>query len=433
MAVNRFSSSFKAKTDVFDQITPNTKYSSDHIVTQAGEFRPAAWLPIVWVDAASDDAFVISSGKVVSMDTQGRIVPAGLRTRLLSGNLVYAQRDVDNGVVDLTTGERLTTTQSYAVLDVAKALVERGLVLETDISAVTAAEVIPRFISPPVGINQSDVYVWAGDTEADFKFTNYRKQHLVTFMTQVQMIVPHMVSANEASDSFDISTLESGGSESYVAGTFPEAGEYWDATNLASVNRYAAMDVVAATPVVALGLAHQPVARNTDRTPFGSDTAGVLVKERFSPTDIKNEGDWFLDADVGVLFLHSDTWATLDAAAATVVFDYDYYGTSTAAGDRYVHLDGRADPGDKVTFDADSNLVVADLSSALFYNVLGTVHSILVEPKGLLDRVRTAWNFSGVDKTFQMPGTATKGFSDLITLTDETVADRLAIVWISIK
>lgn len=432
MAIQRFSGNFKTRDDFFDQVTPNTKYSSDHIITQAGEFKPAAWLPIIWVDSASEDAFVISSGKVVAMDTQGRIVPAGLRTKMQSSNLVYTQTDVDHGVVNLTTGERLTGTASYTPTQVAQALVERGLVLETDIASVTAAEVIPEFISTPVGICMYDVYVWAGDDETDLSFVNYRKQHLVTFMTQVQMIVPHMVSSNEASDSFDCATLDGGGSTTYAAGAFPAAGEYWDITNIISVNRYAQL-LESTSPVVALGLAHQPVARNTDRTPFGCDTDGVLVRERSGVDQISLEGDWYLDADVGVLFIHSDTWDTQVTAAATIVFDYDYYDTATAAGERFIHLDGRADPGDKVTYDADSNLVVANLGSANWYDVLGTVHSVVVEPKGLLDRVRTAWNFSNVDKYAQMPGSATKGFSDLITLTDETVADRLAIVWISVK
>lgn len=434
MAVKRFEGSFRIRDNVFDQITPNCKYTSDWIITQGGEYRPCAWLPIIWTDTASQDCFVISSGKVLAMTTEegGRLCPAGLRSKLQSANLVYAQVDVDNGVIDLTTGLALTATHSYTPTQVAQALVERGLVLETDISAVTAAEVIPEFISTPVGICEYDVYVWAGDDESVLHNVNYRKQALISFMTQVQMIVPHMVSSNEDADDFVIATLDTGGSASGGAGQFPAAGEYWNATNLHLVNRYA--DLIAASDnVVALGLAHQPVARNTDRTPVTSDTAGVLVRERSGPDVLTKEGDWYLDADVGVLFLHGDTWDTQVAAVATVTFTYDYYDTATAAGERYIHLDGRAYPGDKVTYDADSNLVVADLATVTFYNTLGTIHSFVVEPKGLLERVRTAWNLSNAVKTMQMPGTATKGFSDLITLTDETVADRLAIVWISIQ
>lgn len=433
MAVKRFVSNFKNRTDIFDQITPNTKYTSDHIITAGGQYKPAPWLPIIWQDTASEDAFVISSGKVVALTTDGFLVPAGLRIKMEASGITYAQVDVDFKVEDITTGEAVVAPVAYSALTVARRLVERGLVLEDDVSAITAAEVIPAFISHPVGIMQYDVYVWAGDEDA-LKFTNYRKQHLISFMKQVEMIVPHMVSSNEAADAFDAATLDGAGSTVFVAASemFPDAGQYWDADNLAEVNRYSTL-ITDASPVVALGLAHQPVAVNTDRTPFACDIDGVLVREVSSIDKISKEGDWFLDAKVGVLILHEDTWATQVAAAATLTFSYDYYDDATATSERYVHLDGRCKPGDKVVVDADSNLTKADLSTVAFYEVLGTVHQLISEPKGLLDRVRSAWNHSGIDKTMQMPGTATKGFSDLITLSDEPVADQLAIVFINIK
>jgi hypothetical protein len=51
----------------------------------------------------------------------------------------------------------------------------------------------------------------------------------------------------------------------------------------------------------------------------------------------------------------------------------------------------------------------------------------------MLDSVKTAWNFEGADSKIQMPGTASKGFSDRITQMDEVVADTLVIVFVDCK
>ena len=76
MAIKRFSGSFKTRTDVMDNITPNNVVQPN-VSVPAGEWKPAAWLPIVWTGDASKDSFVISSGKVVGFDLEGRVVPAG--------------------------------------------------------------------------------------------------------------------------------------------------------------------------------------------------------------------------------------------------------------------------------------------------------------------------------------------------------------------
>ena len=52
-----------------------------------------------------------------------------------------------------------------------------------------------------------------------------------------------------------------------------------------------------------------------------------------------------------------------------------------------------------------------------------------VEPKDLLDKTKTAFALTGMNAVSQMPGTATSGYSDLITLaTSEEVADQIAII-----
>ena len=53
---------------------------------------------------------------------------------------------------------------------------------------------------------------------------------------------------------------------------------------------------------------------------------------------------------------------------------------------------------------------------------------IITEPRGLLDRVETAFKGSSFSASAKMPGTATKGFSDMITLSNEVVADQLVTI-----
>ena len=82
MAISRFQSRFKTRTDLMDNITPNNVVQMNASVP-AGEWKPASWLPVVWQNEKSKDYFTISSGKVVSFDASGRIVPSGLLRRCL--------------------------------------------------------------------------------------------------------------------------------------------------------------------------------------------------------------------------------------------------------------------------------------------------------------------------------------------------------------
>ena len=60
MAIKRFSGSFRTRDDVFDNITPNNMVQPK-VSHPAGEWKPAAWLPVKWKGEASKDYFVISS------------------------------------------------------------------------------------------------------------------------------------------------------------------------------------------------------------------------------------------------------------------------------------------------------------------------------------------------------------------------------------
>lgn len=447
MTVKRFSTNFRERSDVIDQITPKNVVQRD-ISAPAGNWKPATWLPVQFTKtntSVGTNGFVISSGKVVALDSQSKIVPAGQRLLLKvgAGALVYTSVDAEWGVVDLVTGSAVTGATSYTSIEVANALLERGLVLEQDaldaganVPATLQAhadEVIDLFISAPVGIAAYDMYVYSGLAEdGDQVYTNLSYQHAVQFLTEAQMQMPHLSAGAQAADAFIVATLDTAGTETAASGEQVAPGEFWDATNVAALTRYAALGVTAASPVVALGLDPAGsgdqfrVARETDRTPLVVDTAGVLTRKRTSPSSISLEGDYYLDADLGVLFVHSDTWATGVAATATWTFGYSYYDTVAASEHRHIHFDGPARPGVRVTFDSQSNFVMDD-GTADEQDVLGRVLRVDVQPNGLLGSVKTGFTGSAT-ATFQMPGSATKGFTDLITMSGEVVADQVVIL-----
>jgi hypothetical protein len=456
MSIKRFQSRHRVREDILDNITPKVGVQAE-IRTPAGDWKPSAWLPVQFTKTnvnAGTDAFVCSKGKAVAFDAQGLLCPAGMRTKL-GGNgatgvfagtvLTYTQTDVDWGVVDLTTGERLTAAVTYTGEALCDALIERGLVREADATAAGATvpvaadadvnAVIDLFISRPVGMALYDMNVWAGRPEdGDQYFTNYSKQNGVQFVTEWQMKLPHRVAGAEAADGFDAATLDGAGSATYAAGSAIAAGEYWDATNASQLARYSGL-LTATSSVVALGLAEANIARETDRTPLACDRTGVLVRARGSVDAIAKEGDYFLDAEVGALFLHTDTWATLVAlGAVTTNFSYSFYtDTGVASAHRFAHVDGPVAPGDFLAVDEESNLTKASAAQITAgQEVVGRVLAVEVEPRALLAETKTAWNIQGVTAASQMPGSATKGFTDLITLSQETVADQVVIANIRI-
>jgi len=461
MAVSRLSTQYRVREDVFDNITPNNVVQRD-VSAPHGEWKPADWLPVVFTKSdihSGEDGFVISSGKVVAFDRNNRIVPAGLRAALVGAalttvTLTYDADDYGYQVTDLVTGAAVASSAgaSYTMNQVADAIVERGFVdaaTETTSGTVPVAtiadctEVIEAFISKAVGVAAYDIFVWSGRPEdGDQKFTNYSKQHLIQFLTELQMKVPHRCAASTTADAFDISVIDAGALKVTALsgpGDFPAAGEVWLETALDDVARYSVS--AEGQAVVAWTLANRPVAKNTSRTPISCDVDGVLTTERTSIGAIKNEGDWYLDAETGLIFTHSDTYATLLAADSDPTFSYYYYTVGAATGassDRYIMFDGEGKPGDDISYDASSNFCVMgsaeDALGAANVRSIGRLHNVEAEPKGLLDKTKTAFGLAGMSAVSQMPGTATAGYSDLITLaTLEDVADEIAIITLKVN
>lgn len=411
-------------------------------------WRPANWLPVQWIATnrdAGSDAFVHMKGKPVCITRDQYLAPAGLRGAFDETTatvvLTYTADDYAWGVIDLTTGARYATngTTTYTALDVAKALVERGLVPEDTVSNnppssnadVTA--IVKAFFSLPIGFAAYSWYVWSGKAEdGDQFYTNYSKQSGVQFFTQWVLKVPVRVASDTDADSFDVSAITVTTAPSAV-GDFPQPGEVWNAAALSALSRYTGLSTTA--KVTGLALASKPVARNTDRTPIVCDITGVLKAEKDSILKVKKEGDWFCDLSVGMLFISSDTYATLVTDNTDPTVSYFYYDDSAAGDitDKFVYFDGVLRPGDLISCDNKSNYVPKGSAADILASTdpaLGRVLYALKEPFAEMETKVSGWKGPNFDAASKMPGTATKGYSDMITLAGDTVADTLAILMI---
>ena len=429
MAISRFQSRFKTRTDLMDNITPNNVVQMNASVPH-GEWKPAAWLPTVWQNEKSKDYFTISSGKIVSLDASGRVVPSGILRRCLAATaitdviLTYDDSDKDARVIDIETGDFVTGPKTVTLEEFAAAIVANGwLPQNTDLDDADAGiklglhkDAAEAFISAPVGIAAYDVYVWAGDDPANLHFTNYQKQHLIQFFTDIQMKVAHVCES--------AATAVASGGLTLVNGAA-----------LAAMPRYAGLDM---TNVVAYDLELGRLATSTSRTPL--TFAQGSWRERSDISLLAKAGDWYLDADAGILLFWEDggNAAPVDSAAAPLAGNINVFEYSDAASEQeqMTMMVGDCRPGDFVSFDEMSNFVVASATDLSEHRVVGRLLALYKEPRGLLERVRTGFAGSEFDATAKMPGSATKGFSDLITLSSyhgESVADEIAVINVKIQ
>ena len=454
MAISRFTSRFKTRTDIMDNITPNNVVQANVSVPH-GEWKPASWLPVVWQNEKSKDYFVISSGKVVSFDSSGRVVPSGLLRRCLhatghdSETIDYDANDKAARVIDITTGEFYAGAGTTAITLRAfiKAASENGWLPGESLPVEDAGNELSelkrlakKFISAPVGICAYDVYAWAGDDPANLHFTNYQKQHLIQFFTDIQMKAAHVAAASTRTDVVadnDLTLINN--------------------ASLKAMPRYTGLPLD--SNVVGLKLT-QPAAAHTTRTPVVINHGITTLRRRSEPSLISKAGDWYLDDEASILLIWEDGGNAIPATLVDVTY-YQYEGAESSFGEageeKYIHFIGDCRPGDFVTFDKLSNMTVRSASltlvdvdaqddttaneSAILDMLqeredftIGRVMDIIKEPRGLLERVRTGFQGDEFDASAKMPGSATGGFSDMITLSAElqTVADQIVVVNVKI-
>jgi hypothetical protein len=183
--------------DRMGRITPNVEWSESH--RPHAEWTVAEWLPVQRYEKEIEAWFTVSSGKVIAVDMQGNLVPAGLRKawNVTSSDdiLTYSQNDVDENVIDLTTGVAVVAADTYDEATVTAALKERGLIRH-DQRAMD-------FISKPIGIAPYNYYKAPGSDHynpATLREHNFRPQALVAVVCDYVATYPVLpaIAATEA-------------------------------------------------------------------------------------------------------------------------------------------------------------------------------------------------------------------------------------------
>jgi hypothetical protein len=358
-----------------------------------GEFMPAAWLPVQFFEKYYENWLTITPGKIVALDNDGRVVPA--QYGLTSATITYTANDVDAGVIDVRTGVALLTANIGTF----------------NVSAVTdfmgRGVSVALSISHPVGVCQYPVLQWAGDATAyDDGFNpsayikhNYNMQHRVAFVCDYVLELP-MVPVVASSETIT--------SQSWSSSIMT-----FDAVN------------------------NLPVATNTARTAITfannslTDASTVFVNQKATLAEVIAAGDWFINYTTGVI----KAYRASDPSGGTYSVTYRHYASAPTGSSvsKFACVLGDVKPGDFLKCNADSNWVKATTvltgngtTGDEFNVIMGQVLDIEVQPKDMLDKVRTAYASIGTDATGsfpggttsgqmdQMPGSATGGVSDKI-------------------
>jgi hypothetical protein len=426
---------YSANHKVWDHvgnITPNVEYSEAH--RPHGEFMPAAWLPIGRLDKHYENYFVVSSGKIVALDREGRVVPAGLKTgfAVTSGDvLTYTTTDATEKTIDLGTGVAVVALGSgYTRAELTAALIGRGL--------LDAGENAEDFISFPVGVAPYNYLQWAGGdgfNPAELKQHNHQMQHRVAILCKYVVEMPLVPASHSGIDLASSTAISDSAIADWTAAG--SDGAWFSATSLSLTVRYAS-DVSVGDNVVALNLPVMDLAKSTTLAPIVLPTG--FTREVSSIAEIVQAGDYFIDYDVGVVLVFETDGDAAPVASGTLTFYH--YESLPATVSTYACALGDLKPGDFVRANADSNFIKAQtiidtdvetvtsedpetsLSSdelAGLLNlcgkrqdeIIGQVLDSDTHPKDYLDRVRTAYPQLGT--LDQMPGSASSGLPAQLT------------------
>lgn len=403
-SINQYSATHKSWDHVGNFI-PDVELSEG--IRPAGEFKPAAWLPVQFFEKNMENWIVAMPGKVLAFDNDGRLVPA--QYGLSGATITYTTNDVAAGTIDVRTGATLLV----------------GNIGTFNVSAATSymgRGYAALAVSKPIGVAPYPILAWAGDGSANDTGYNpaYLKQHnyimqqgaaiLCDYVLQLPLVPAATSAGNLARDTFTAATNR----QTFAA------------------------------------LAALPVATNTMRTPITfadgtlSDSATRFVNQVASATDVLALGDWHIDYTTGVVTV----WASSVIQAGNVyTVTYSNYASAPTGSNvsKFACVLGDVKPGDFLKVNADSNLVKATPKTYgdgatdnfdTFADIMGQVLEVIQEPRDLLDRVRTAYSSLSSSATGaypgyagqmdQMPGSATGGVGALVHYSG--AADKLVTV-----
>lgn len=464
-SVNQYSASHKV-WDHVGNIIPDVEHSEGE--RPAHEFKPASWLPVKFFDKHYENWVVVMPGKLVSLDPDGRLMPA--EYGLTGASVVYAQNDVDAGTIDVATGAAVTTTKTVllAALTGAKGTAWTAALAGTANNTSYRSGFMGRFgvefadttAKYPIGVAPYAYLKWAGGADGDgwnpatLTQHNYNMQHQVAVLCDYVIKLP-LVPGQEATETVD-KTVGGDlviGTQATHTRTSAQANARYNATT-------GTVPVANSDTVIALALDNYPIAKNTARSTItiqsdntADDVTSILVNERTSIASVSAAGDFYVDQEAGVIFIYSANGATvptaISAAAGTVSCTYYWYGVATGTASQFasvVSTTTTLKPGDFLKCGTNSNFVRADPASDTLFNVIGQVIAIDSDyPRDYLDRVRTAYSPAistdasgsmanatagsssvGVGQLDQMPGSANGGYPDLISYSG--AADTIVLI-----
>jgi hypothetical protein len=444
---NRYTATHK-QWDHVGNLFPNVEHAEKGPHGRlAGDFIPAPWLPVDWnvtgglFDKHFEAYTVVSPGKLVACTRQGEaiatglgdwedsqhLVPAGLKILFADAAaqvLVYSATDVAQGTIDLGTGAPVAAPISRTRAQLAPLLIGRGLILPS--------EQPEAFISQPIGVAAHAFYQWAANNgskynPADLKNHNFRLQSQVQVLANYQLRLPH-VPTN--AHTLTMPATLTGGTQAAGSGTSASAA---DTVAMARYSGPGAFYSVTNANIISVGLSQIPVATDpvTGSHDLSETAPGALTRERSSANALVIAGDWWLDREVGILFLFVAGGASVagNLGGGANILGWSDYSAPPATVSGYASAVGDIKPGDFLMYDTFSNFIVAPEATAVttiaqFARVVGQCIGFKTYPKDLLHRVKSQYNNLG--NLNAMPGTATRGLPESLTFSG--AADREVVI-----
>lgn len=393
--------------DHVGNILPDVEHSEGE--RPACEFRPAAWLPVQFKDKYYENWIVIPAGKIVALDPHNRVMPA--QYGLTSASVTYSANDVIAGTIDITTGIAVTTAKTVTL-----STIDGSSVHFMGREGEAFADATKKY---PIGVAAYAFLQWAGDgsltddgfNPAAFRHYNYNMQHQVTVLCDYVLKLPY-IPGQAATESIDNtwtgSAIAAGGSGGWRTRANCQAFARYDETN----GLYPVLD---SYPVIGWAVLNYPVAKNTSRSTITSTLTTLLVNEVDSVDLIRSSGDWWMDYELGILFVYSADGQTLPAIAGHTITYYHYKAAPTVVSSFASVVAGTTElkGGDMLKCDSNSNFTRANPAVDQHADIIGQVLEFRSFPRSALDKVRTAWNPSlSTDSTGTMAN-ATAGSSSV--------------------
>jgi hypothetical protein len=463
--LNQYSATHKVY-DKVGNIIPDICHSEG--VSPAGEFKPAAWLPVQYKDKHFENWIVVLPGKLIALDPDGCVMPASYGAST-TPDVTYTQSDVDAGTIDVATGLPVVAAK-VVNLEYLSGVKESGWT--TTLAGVSKTSGFmgrfgvawPGCVSKssvsliyPIGVAPYAYLQWCGGdgfNPTEYYQYNYNMQHQVAPLCDYVIKLP-LIPCPSGSETVDGTVTAS----ALIFGTANVHTRAYAQAN--ATGRYSAttgtVPVLSTYPVIAVALDNYPVAENTARTTIvlsctAGDVSSILVNEVGAVSAVTQAGDYFVDYAVGVIFIYSSDGSTVPVALSS----------ATAATIVYYHLDDAATvlskfacvladttnlkAGDFLKCSSSgSNWVLADPTTDNFAVIMGQIVGFEVHPKDLLQHVHTAYmpalatDSSGsmangvagsaslnLGQMDQMPGSATGGMPDLIHYAG--AADTLVLI-----